>query len=183
MSAKKKQQERKEEDPNAIWGHALSLEDTRIWEDKRAELFFMKDLFDYKLPIGEKKDEIDEYFNRLEELIDTKDPSIQNDKFPDDFRDIDLHGEVLDPPKQFSYFSADLFEQQASTKQSRYESPTQSRLEFKSLPQNMETTTNVHEEQPVSDVSEKHGDLQCVGVSDDADDPDHWAGDLSNTSW
>lgn len=181
-SSKKQKREQQPEDPNALWGHAGSLEDTRLWEDKKSELIFMRDLFDTKLPIGENKAELDEYFNILEQAIDTK-AEIKNDKFPDDYREIDQHGEVTDPPKQYTYFSADLFKQQASKEQNRLGPSSEGHLESKSVPQDVEDTTNVDEEQSVSDVSAVDGDLSCMEECSDADDPDHWAGDISSSEW
>ena len=182
MPLKKQKKNEEPEDPNALWGHAGSLEDTRLWEDRKSELIFMKDLFDTKLPVGENKTEVDEYFNILEQAIDTK-AEIKNDKFPDDYREIDQHGEVTDPPEQYTYFSADLFKQQASKGQSRLGSSSEGHLESKSVPQDMEVTSDVDQEQPVSDVSSDHGDLSCMEECTDSDDPDHWTGDLSSTEW
>jgi hypothetical protein len=106
----------KEEDPNAIWQHALSLEDTKIWVDRQNELDYMKDLFMNHLPINKVQhnmDEIEDYFNRVQEAIYTKDENFKYDEFPRDYSVIDVDGAVQRAPSQYKYFSQDLFKQQA----------------------------------------------------------------------
>jgi hypothetical protein len=171
-----------EEDPNKKWGHAQSLEETRLWEDRKAELQYMKDLFDVNLPTGEKKEAITTIFNQLEEAIDNKDQHIQNDKFNDDFGSIDIDGAVASPPKQYKYFSADLFKQQAANGQGRLHAASQGELEYKPSSQAMETSTNVDEEQSVQYHSEDDGDLQHMDVRSDDFDPNYWV-DGEHSEW
>jgi len=70
--------------------------------DKLSELQFMKDLFLTKLPMGDNRKHIDEYFSRLEELINNKE-NIKNDDFPDDDERFD-----------YKYFSPSLFKERSS---------------------------------------------------------------------
>lgn len=171
-----------EEDPNKKWGHAYSLEETRFWDDRKTELQYMKDLFDVNLPTGERRENVTAIFNELEEAIDNKDPTIQNDKFDNDFGTIDIDGAVASPPKQYKYFSADLFKQQASDRQGGLYSSTEGQLEYKSSPQDMETSSNVDSEQPVQDYSEDDGDLQYVDECPDDFDPNYWI-DTERPKW
>ena len=85
-----------------MWDHALSIEDKRNTDDRLAELAFMKDLFETKLPIGDNKKHVIEYFSRLEELIDTEQQLI-NECFERDESDRDYH-----------YFSAAVLKERAS---------------------------------------------------------------------
>jgi len=70
----------------------------------------MKDLFQKHLPIGKNTDEIEEYFNRLHELICTNDESktpIQREQFPPD--DATTSGS-----REYWYYSSDQFKKLAS---------------------------------------------------------------------
>ena len=171
-----------EEDPNRKWGHAQSLEETRLWEDRKAELQYMKELFDVNLPTGEKKEAVTTIFNLLEEAIDNKDQSIQNDKYDDDFGSVDIDGAVAEPPKQYKYFSADLFKQQAANGEGRLQPSSQGQLEYKSSSQDMETTSNVNAEQSIQNYSEDDGDLQHMDECPDDFDPNYWV-DSERTQW
>lgn len=56
-------------------------------ENLRSELEFLKELFLDKLPIGDKKRDIEKYFSKLEEVIDNKDinpDDIEREQFPPD---------------------------------------------------------------------------------------------------
>lgn len=85
------------ENANTIWGHAQPAEPIIKKREVQAELDFMKDLFLNKLPLGENKEHIEEYFNRLETLIDTKDydGNINREQFTDDV-----------PGANYRYFSS-----------------------------------------------------------------------------
>jgi hypothetical protein len=181
--APKKQIEEKKEDPNAIWAHAGSIEDTRMWEDRKSELLFMRDLFDTKLPVGDQKEQIDDYFNLLEQAIDNKDTSLQNDKFPESFSDIDIHGEVDHPPEQYTYFSADLFKQQASKEPSGQRGSLETKGEYKSITEEVANPSDVDSQESVPDVSKDDGDLSCMDVSYESHDPDDWLGKPNSTGW
>jgi hypothetical protein len=97
-----------QENPNDLWAHAQSAEDHVLKIDRKAELEYMRDIFFNKLPLGENVEPIREYFNRLEELIDTTDgiKHINNEKFEEDRPDTD-----------YKYFSNDLFKIRSSGNQ------------------------------------------------------------------
>lgn len=90
------------------WSHALSLELIKERTEKRAELEFMKELFDKHLPVGENREDIDAVFSRLEKAMFTKD-EILNDEFDD--------GPALDAGLQpdYRYYTSSLFKQHASS--------------------------------------------------------------------
>lgn len=88
--------------PNDAWNHAGSIESKRMREDRRVELEQMKDLFLNKLPIGDNKEHIEQYFNDLEKVIYTTD-DVKNDEFPTD-----------DAQRDYRYFSASLLKERAS---------------------------------------------------------------------
>ena len=173
-----------EEDPNAKWEHALSLEDTKLWQDRQNELDFMKDLFNHKLPIDETaKPEIEEYFNRLQEAIFTKDENFKYDEFPTDYSTIDVDGAVAKPPTQYKYFSQDLFKQQAS-EQFRLDdsSATSTAIGFGGG-EDMETASNlIKAELPHSDGLELSTDY--TSLEECPDSPESCLNfDGSNSSW
>lgn len=71
----------------------------------------MKELFERDLPVGEKKDNIKEYFSRLEELIYTNDyEQLQREEFPPD--DATVGG-----GREYKYYSAHQFKEHASRHQ------------------------------------------------------------------
>lgn len=149
----------KEEDPNAKWSHALPLEETRLWDDKKAELEFMKDLFFERLPIGKDTNAIKEHFNRLEEAIANKE-NINPDEFPD-YDTVDLDKAVQDPPKDYHYFNAAVLKQQASRGQldtTRY--PLASIVEHGPELQNMAAATDGQACDSASSQPEIDGDIQ-----------------------
>jgi len=77
-------------------------------ENLKAELNFLKELFDRDLPVGEKKDHIKDYFSRLEELIYTNDyEHLQREEFPPD-------DPTAGGPREYKYYSADQFKKFAS---------------------------------------------------------------------
>lgn len=54
-------------------------------ENLKAEVSFLRELFFESLPLGEKKQQVEEYFNYLEKAIDTKDPDeFEREQFPPD---------------------------------------------------------------------------------------------------
>jgi hypothetical protein len=80
-------------------------------ENLKAELAFMRELFFENLPLGEKKGQIEDYFNCLEKAIDTKDPDeFQREQFPPD--DPATSGDRV-----YKYHSAAQFKQHASQRQ------------------------------------------------------------------
>ena len=108
-----KNADKSEEDPNAKWQHALSLQDTKLWQDKQNELDFMRDMFFDKMPMGPDKDKLNEYFNLVQQAIDNKDPNLQNDEFSSFAESVDIDGAVKDPPTTYHYYQSLLLEQQA----------------------------------------------------------------------
>lgn len=105
---------------NELWAHAISLEQTikNKKSDLLAELEALRSLYFENLPLGENKEAIEEYFNRLEESIYNKD-HVEREAFPDD--DGNECGESTEghegsprPKPDYKYFSADVFKQQAS---------------------------------------------------------------------
>lgn len=80
-------------------------------ENLKAELAFMRELFFENLPLGEKKQQVEDYFNCLEKAIDTKDPDeFRREEFPPD--DPATCGDRV-----YKYHSAAHFKQQASQQQ------------------------------------------------------------------
>jgi hypothetical protein len=69
--------------PNDIWAHAESKEAEMKQVARLAELEFMRQLFDERLPVGENKEKIHEYFNEVEQVIFTK-GEVKNEQFPDE---------------------------------------------------------------------------------------------------
>lgn len=77
-------------------------------ENLKAEVKFLKDLFFESLPLGEKKNQIEDYFSYLEKAIDTKDPDeFQREQFPPD--DPTTSGDRV-----YKYHSAAQFKEHAS---------------------------------------------------------------------
>lgn len=105
---------KKEEDPNAIWNHAESLEDTQLWASRLAEAEFMQDLFLNRLPGGNTQANID-YFETVKEKIINHEP-FADEYFPPDLSQVDVDGVVTTPyhPSDFKYHSSSLFKQQSS---------------------------------------------------------------------
>ena len=147
------------EDPNAKWSHALPLEETRLWDDKKAELEFMKDLFFERLPIGKDTKQIEQTFNRLQEAIDNKE-NINADEFPD-YDTVDLDGAVQDPPKDFHYFSAAVLKQQADRGRIELDGhPLKTINEPSPEQEDMDPTPDGQACNSASSDSEINGDLQ-----------------------
>jgi hypothetical protein len=164
------------EDPNAKWSHALPLEETRLWDDKKAELEFMKDLFFERLPIGKDTKQIEEHFNRLEEAIANKE-NINHDEFPD-YDTVDLDGAVQDPPKDYHYFSAAVLKQQADRGRINLDRHPIAALDEPSPEQeDMDTTPDGQTCDSASSESEINGDLQPDAVSTNWDADHHSDGD------
>ena len=122
-----------------MWDHALSIEEKRNTDDRLAELAFMKDLFETKLPIGDNKKHVIEYFSRLEELIDTEQQLI-NECFERD-----------EPDRDYHYFSAALLKERASRS---LDNPDGQDVEIPG-------TDNKLDDQ-VQDIAQVPPDLQCV---------------------
>lgn len=153
------------EDPNAKWGHALPLEETRLWDDKKAELEFMKDLFFERLPIGKDTQAIEAEFNRLQQAIDNKE-NINCDEFPD-YDTVDVDGSVKDPPKDFHYFSASVLKQQAE--RGRIDTagyPLEAIDEFSAKSENVDTSSDRSLRDSAQGDAEEYGnmesDTQCI---------------------
>ncbi len=107
---------------NDLWTHAKSLEEKRNEIDLKVELQALRELFFDYLPLGEKTDYIENYFNRLEEAIDNKE-HVERETFPDDDDgdESDQGGDAATgtgPPskrkRDYKYFSATIFKEQAS---------------------------------------------------------------------
>lgn len=185
VHSKKQEKKQKEENENDKWGHAIPLEDTRLWNDKEAEAEFMKDLLLNKLPCGKDTSEIESYFDTIKKCIESQAP-ISNDCFPDDFGQIDIDGVVTNPPDQYQYFSADLFKQQASN-------PHNKRLAIESAEgdcqlqlgtQNMETSTfNIEPPSETQDDSEGDENHAHMAISQDSQDSGDWSHDNHDSSW
>lgn len=169
---KHKEQEQEQEDPNSIWDHALPLENTKLWIDKAVEAQFMHDLFVNHLPIGENKEEIDSYFNRLKESIANKE-EILTETFPDDYSVIDIDGSTASAPDQYHYFSADLLKQQASKLNTGrlITDSDQSTGEYQRGSQIMEDSSFVvGSDLQVPSVSETDGDHAYMAFGEDDED-------------
>lgn len=80
-----------------------------VKKNLQAELEFMRELFNKNLPVGNNKKQIEEYFNRLEELIyNTDEPEhIVREQFPP--ADPAVCGE-----REYWYYSSDYFKKLAS---------------------------------------------------------------------
>lgn len=99
---------------NDLWKHAQSLEDKRNEIDLKVELQALRELFFDKLPLGEKTGYIENYFNRLEEAIYNKE-HVERETFPDDSSDtIDGESSSTGRKRDYKYFSASVFKEQAS---------------------------------------------------------------------
>ncbi len=173
------------EDPNALWDHAESLEDTQLWQDRQNELDFMRDLFFTKLPLNqEKAQEVEEYFNRVQEAIYTKDPNFKYEDFPDDYSTVDIDGAVQRPPTQYKYFSQDLFKQQGSKSQGELNSTATSFAHDYRGEQDLEIAPSIVEVEPyVSDVPQLTSDNACLEECSDSQESGQWSDDSANTRW
>lgn len=175
------------EDPNAIWDHALSLQDTKIWVDRQNELDFMKDLFFNKLPINEiehNMDDIKDYFNRVQEAIFTKDPNFKYDEFPRDYSVIDIDGAVQRPPSQYKYFSQDLFKQQASDTNGSGESTAIGFAHPESIEQGVEAPPSILQLESITeDSSELVSDHACMEECSDSENTDFGGYDSDHSGW
>jgi len=175
------------EDPNAIWDHALSLQDTKIWVDRQNELDFMKDLFFNKLPINEiehNMDDIKDYFNRVQEAIFTKDPDFKYDEFPRDYSVIDIDGAVQRPPSQYKYFSQDLFKQQASDPDRSGESTAIGFAHPESIEQGVEAPAPLLQLESITeDSSELVSDNACMEECSDSENTDFGGYDSDHSGW
>lgn len=92
-------------DSNAIWSHAESAENVIKTKELFANLEYMRDLFLEKLPIGEKRDNIINYFNDIERVISTKEQDVEYERFDDD-------GSAPED-RQYVYNSATLFKERS----------------------------------------------------------------------
>ncbi|NBX48664.1 hypothetical protein EBT25_01760 [bacterium] len=175
------------EDPNAIWDHALSLQDTKIWIDRQNELDFMKDLFFNKLPINEnehKMEELNDYFNRVQQAIFTKDPNFKYDEFPRDYSVIDIDGAVQRPPTQYKYFSQDLLKQQASYEDGPADSTAIGFSHPVGSEQDMEASSHIVEIEPIpEDSTECTSDNACMEECSNSEDTSEWGYDSDHSGW
>jgi hypothetical protein len=93
------------EDPNAKWAHAISAEPSIKKKEAIAQLEYMKELFTEYLPLGEKTENISNYFNELEKIIYTKDDGIQYEEFDD--------SEPVPEDRRYRYNSASVFKKRS----------------------------------------------------------------------
>lgn len=89
---------------NDKWAHAQSLEGIMKERDMRAQLDFMRDLFENHLPVMNDGADIQNKLNQLEEDIKRNGGSYKHDNFPDD----DENAE-----REYYYHSSTLFKQRA----------------------------------------------------------------------
>lgn len=114
-----KEEYKGEEDPNAQWAHAQSLEPLADYLGVKAELQYMKDLFYNYLPtLGSNMSTIDEHFAELEQAIEEGKPIIR-EEFQDDDNTSNTRGNPSsqdDDPngREYRYFSASVFKEHAS---------------------------------------------------------------------
>lgn len=106
-----------ETNPNDIWSHVTPLNKDK--DEKKAELQFMRDLFDFSLPLGDNREAIDNYFNELEKVISTKDghKQIQPEGFSEQpgGSDGSLDSTGVDAKREYWYYSSSFFKQRASS--------------------------------------------------------------------
>lgn len=172
----KKQTKTETEDPNKLWEHAQSIEDTKLWMDRQTEYEFMKDLIVKHLPGGDSE-HLNDYFNSIEKAIYTKDPTLKNDEFPD-FSTIDIDGAVKHPPTDYKYFSADLLKQQATIGgRERVVHTIEGDSDSIAIPQSVENTTLGCGSESIQSVSEVPGDLSYMAVRERIEDDSYWGDD------
>jgi hypothetical protein len=92
---------------NDQWKHVIPLDTTTTYNDRKAELEFMKELFYDKLPVGDNKEIIDAVFNCLDKVIENKEP-LKNEQF--DESPAEQYGYTAD----YRYHSADLLKERSS---------------------------------------------------------------------
>lgn len=100
-----KDHEEVHEDNNKIWVHAQSAESIMKRQELEAQLEYMRELFMEKLPIGDKKDHIMNYFNDIERVISTKEQYVEYERFDDD--------DSCPKDRQYIYNSATLFKERS----------------------------------------------------------------------
>ncbi len=100
-----------EQNPNAEWAHAKSLEPQAEYYGLKAELQYMKDLFYYYLPtVGNNMSKIDDHFAQLEQALEEGRPIVR-EQFEDNDEDNDDKG---GNKPDYQYISASLFKERAS---------------------------------------------------------------------
>jgi hypothetical protein len=96
---------------NDKWAHAQSAEDVVRLKSRKAEIEFMRDLFNERLPVGTDLDAIHSYLNNVEQIIE-KNGRVKNEEFPPE-------REVIDPesgkPATYKYYSTSLLKQRAAS--------------------------------------------------------------------
>lgn len=116
---------RLESNPNDLWDHAIPLEGKRKEIDLIAEAKFMRELYLTNLPGEIDRDNVNAYFDRLDESIKSG-TTVPADDFPDEpyddnsdegksIQDDDDSSSYNPSPKdrQYWYYSADLFKERA----------------------------------------------------------------------
>lgn len=95
------------EDPNAKWAHAISAESMMKKKEAIAQLDYMRTLFYECLPIGDRIEHIDNYFNELEKIIYTKENAdgINYEEFSDP--------EPCEATREYRYNSATVFKERS----------------------------------------------------------------------
>lgn len=106
------------EDVNSQWSHAVPLEETFAKRNSQAELSYLRDLFNTRLPVIDKTDKANEYFDFLQHCIDNATP-IERETFEHDYpvddRGQPVYGEDGNPIiPEYRYISASLFKELAS---------------------------------------------------------------------
>lgn len=176
-----KKQEEKHEDPNQLWEHAQSLEETKLWLDRQAEYEFMKDLIVNKLPGGDS-DHLTDYFNSIEKAIYTKDPTLTNDKFAG-FDSVDIDGCISEPPTDFRYFSADLLKQQATINGGkRSVDAIEGNSNNLSIAQSMEDSSSGCGSESIPDPTTVSRDISRMAISEGIEDDSYWDDDNFHSS-
>lgn len=176
-----KKQEQKIEDPNKLWDHAQSLEETKLWLDRQAEYEFMKDLIVNKLPGGDSE-HLTDYFNSIEKAIYTKDPTLTNDKFSD-FTSVDIDGAISEPPTDFKYFSADLLKQQAAIcGEQRSVHAIEGNSDNSPITQSVEDSSSGCGSESIPDPVEVSRDISRMAISEGIEDDSYWDDDNYHSS-
>jgi len=96
-------------DTNAKWAHAQSAVEKISRKARLAELDYMRQLFNDRLPVGEELTDIQSYFDHLEQVI-LSDKAVNNEQFEPELQLIDPEtGDEI----PYRYNSADVHYQRA----------------------------------------------------------------------
>jgi len=96
-------------DTNKQWQHARSAQNEVEKRQKLAELGYMRELFSDRLPVGEELNEVQSYFDHLEQIIEKNEP-VNNEQFSPEKTIIDPETNGNIP---YRYYSASLSHKRA----------------------------------------------------------------------